>query len=145
MSKDEKNLDPKAEFLVRLFGNVGELEGEELDMLFEAAAPHVDAKEEVQKIAQAVAVRLRERKQKMPAHVESALKATRKQPFESLGTAALRKIVEELKKPMLGSVDDPVLAHRNLKEDEVTEEDREILDELTEELKEDWKDNDEEP
>ncbi len=144
MSKDEKNADPKAEFVVRLFGNADELDREELDMLFEVAAPDVDAKEEVQKIAQAAAAQLRERGQKIPAYLESALKATRKRPFGSLGISALRKIVEELKAPMLGSVDDPVFAHRNLKEDEVTEKDHEILDELNEELKEDWKDDGEE-
>ena len=144
MGNEEKSVDLKNEFLARLFGNASELEGAELDLFFDAAAPELDAKEEVQKIAQAVATQLRENKQKIPAHLERALKVTRKQPFESLGTVALRKIVEELKKPALGSVDDPVFAHRSLKEDDVTEEDGEILDELTEELKEDWKDDDEE-
>jgi hypothetical protein len=44
---------------------------------------------------------------------------------------------------MLDTVDDPVYAYRSLKEDELTEKDQEILDALTEELKEDWQDDDE--
>jgi len=115
MSKDEKNADPEAEFLIRLFGDADEIDREELDMLFEVVAPDLDAKEEVQKIAQAVAARLRERREKLPAHLESALKATKKKPFESLGIAGLRKIVEELKTPMLDTVNDPVFAYRSLK------------------------------
>lgn len=143
MSKDEKTVEPKAEFLVRLFGDADELDREELDMLFEVMAPDVDAKEEVQKIAQAAAAQLRARGQRIPAHLESALKATKKKSFESLGITALGKIVEGLKMPMLDTVDDPVYAYRGLKQDEVTEQDHEILDALTEELKEDWKEDDE--
>jgi hypothetical protein len=78
MGKDQKNADAKAEFLIRLFGAAEELDTEELDMIFEGLAPDVDAKEEVQKIAQAAAARLRERGENIPAHLESALKATKK-------------------------------------------------------------------
>lgn len=147
MAKEDQKVDPKAEFLLRLFGKVDELEGEELDMflmLLEAHAHEVDATERVRMIAQAAAAELRARKEKIPAHLESALRATRNEPFASSSIAVLRKIVESLNQPILASVNDPVFAHRNLKEDEVTDNDRKILDGLAEELQQDWQNIDDE-
>ena len=44
---------------------------------------------------------------------------------------------------MRGPVHDPAFAYRSLREDEVTEQDRDILNELEEALKEDWSDDEE--
>ena len=54
----------------------------------------------------------------------------------------LRKIVDQVLEPVRGPVDDVAFAYRSLKEDEVTEGDRAILDELEDELKDDWSEDD---
>ena len=48
----------------------------------------------------------------------------------------LNKIVDQVLQPARGPVCDPAFAYRGLKEDEVTEQDLDILNELEEELKE---------
>lgn len=73
-----------------------------------------------------------------------ALAATREQSsLEKSSTSTLRKIVNQLVNPTLGPVHDPAFAYRNLKEEELADRDREILDELKAELKQDWSDKEE--
>jgi hypothetical protein len=144
MSRDDQKLDPRVEFLVRLFGDIDELEGEELDLLFETVAPEEDATAKLHRFAENAAGQFRLKKQTPPEHVQSALTATGKQrSVEKSSISTLREIVDQLVKPTLGPVHDPAFAYRNLEEGEITDEDRKILDQLEDELKQDWSDKEE--
>jgi len=49
----------------------------------------------------------------------------------------LRQIVDKLKGPVRGPVSDPAFSYRN-RAGELNDSDQAVIDELTEELKEDW-------
>ena len=139
MSKEGKKCDPAGDFLDRLFGNVDELAGEDLDILFETVAPGEEAAQQIWELAEKAAVEYRKQHKIPPEHVQSALAATRKETsLAGAEDSTLRKIVDQVLQPVRGPVHDPAFAYRSLKEDEVTEKDRAILDELEGELKEDW-------
>jgi len=139
MSKEDKGYDPAGDFLDRLFGDVGELAGEELDLLFETVAPGEDAAARVRAQAEKAAVEYRKQNKIPPEHVQSALAATRQETsLAGAKTSTLRKIVDHVLQPVRGPVYDPAVAYRSVKEDEVTDKDREILDALEGELEEDW-------
>ena len=142
MSKENRKSDPPGDFVDRLFGNVEELAGEDLDILFEAVAPGEDVAERVWALAEEAAVTYRQQNQIPPDHVQRALVATRKGTSPA-GAAVLHKIVDHVLQPVRGPVNDPAFAYRGLKEDEVTEQDRDILNELQQELKENWSDEEE--
>ena len=144
MSKENQKSDPAGEFLNRLFGDVAELAGEDLDILFETVAPGEDAAERVSGLARKASVEFRKQNKVPPEHVQRARAATR--PGTSLAGAdksMFHKAVDNVLQPVRGPVHDPAFAYRGLREDEVTEQDRDILDQLEGELREDWSDDEE--
>ena len=142
MSKENQKCDLAGDFLDRLFGNVDELAGEDLDILFETVAPEEDTAGRVRALAEKAAVEYQKQNKITPEHVRSALAATRQgASLAGADKSTLHKIVDQLLQPVRGPVHDPAFAYRSLKEDEVTEQDRDILNELEEELKENWLDD----
>ena len=144
MSKEKQKCDPAGDFLDRLFGNVDELAGEDLDILFETVAQGEDTAKRIWALAEKAAIEYRKQNDIPPEHVQRALAATR-QGNSLAGTdkSMLNKIVDQVLQPARGPVCDPTFAYRGLKEDEVTEQDLDILNELEEELKENWSDGEE--
>jgi len=136
--KQPKNV-PEVEFLDKLFGDVTELNDDELDLLYEAVAPAEDACAALHDLAEQAAVKLRKAGKVPPDHVQAILRATRTQTsLEGTQTPVLKRIVESLKTPLLGPVGDLAFSHRNLKD--ITEKDKAALEELSQELNEDWED-----
>ena len=144
MSKKTPKCDLAGDFLDRLFGNVDELASEDLDILFETVAPEEDTARRIRALAEKAAGEYQKQNKITPEHVRSALAATRQgTSLAGADKSTLRKIVGQLLQPVRGPVHDPAFAYRSLKEDEVTEQDRDILNELEEELKKDWLDDEE--
>ena len=144
MSKENEKCDPAGDFLDRLFGNVDELAGEDLDILFETVAPGEDAAERVFTLAKKAAIEYQKENKMPPEHVLSALAATGQgTSLAGVDKPTLRKIIDRVLQPVRGPVNDPAFAYRNLKEGEVTEQDRDILNALEKVLKENWSDDEE--
>jgi|ERR1017187_269138 hypothetical protein len=134
---------PEQELLDRLFGDVTQLNDEELDALYEAVAPQDDPRERIHRLAEQAAVTYRQRNQLPPEHVKAALDATRTQTtLEGTTRSGLKRIVDALKPPVRGPVGDPSFAFH--KRTELTDDDRRILDEQAKELADDWEEKDEE-
>ncbi|MGD0580945.1 MAG: hypothetical protein ABSC08_18715, partial [Bryobacteraceae bacterium] len=74
--KQPKNV-PEVEFLDKLFGDVTELNDDELDLLYEAVAPAEDACAALHDLAEQAAVKLRNAGKVPPDHVQAILRATR--------------------------------------------------------------------
>jgi len=122
------------EFLQRLFGEVTELNDEELDLLYSSVAPGQSPTESLYLIAERAATHYRKQGKVPPEHVQAALAATRPQPTPG---ETKQSFLEKLAAPFTGPVSDPAFAHRGLKE--ITAEDRDILERLSDELRQDWK------
>jgi len=138
MAKNEpKGRIKKPSLVERLFGELTDLTDEEIDFLYDAFSHEESAAEAVYRIAEAAAVEYRKKNLPVPDHVQAAIQTTR--PLSSLNGAkpgVLQKLVEKLDKPVAGPVSDLMYAWR--KRTELTEGDRAILDNLTDELQEDW-------
>ena len=144
MSKENEKRDPAGDFLNRLFGNVDELAGEDLNILFETVAPGEDAEERVCSLARKAAVEFRKQNKIPPEHVQHARAATRQgTSLAGADKSMLHKVVDKVLQPVPGPVHDPAFAYRGLRADEVTGQDRDILDQLEGELTEDWSDDEE--
>ena len=132
----------EAEFLDRIFGDITELGDEELDSLYESVAPGENASAAMRALAEQSAAQYRKAGKVSPVHVDAALQATRKNvSLEGAKAPLLKRIVECLKPPTLGPVGDLSYSYRN--RENVTEDDKQALDELAGELNEDWEDEDE--
>jgi len=138
-NQDLRKEKRQAEFFERLFGEVTELSDEELDLLYAALAPAETPTEVVHGIAERAAMEYRKLGKVPPEHVQAAIEATQSQTsLQSVKPSLLNRVIQELAAPATGPVTDPVFAYRHLTE--VTAEDKAILDELSEELQQDWKD-----
>jgi hypothetical protein len=140
MPRDNKlnQPDPERDLLDRLFGAPDEMADEDLDMLFEALAPGTDPAAIVHRIAEEAAVEYRIKNQMPPDHVQAALDVTREvKSLDNLAPSRLRQIVDTLTAPFTGAVKDPAYAYRN-RDGELDTNDQGIIDELTDELREDW-------
>jgi hypothetical protein len=144
MPRDKQPNQPDAErdLLDKLFGTPDEMAAEELDMLYEAIAPAKDATAIVHRLAADAAVEYRIQNCLPPDHVQAALDATRDvKSLDNLAPSKLREIVDTLTAPYTGAVKDPAYAYRN-REGELDTHDQGIIDELTDELREDWSGDD---
>jgi hypothetical protein len=73
-----------------------------------------------------------------PDHIQAALDATREvKNLDNLEPSKLRQIVDTLTTPFTGAVKDAAYAYRN-RDGELDTNDQGIIDELTDELREDW-------
>lgn len=134
-----KNNEP--DLLDKLFGDPAELNSEELDLLYSVIATDESPSQAVYEAAERAAVKCRRLGKIPPEHVRSALDATR--AHNRLGETSrpvLKKIIDNLTGPALGPVDDPAFAYRH--KAELSEDDRTILDALTDELSKDWEKDD---
>jgi hypothetical protein len=140
MARDNSHKkNAEAEFLERIFGDLAELGDEELDILFESAAPGENASAVMHAITERAAAQYRKAGKVPPEHVDAALRATRQDAsLEGAKPPLLKRIVESLRPPTLGPVGDLSFSYRNRKD--VTEGDKKALDELAGELNEDWQD-----
>jgi hypothetical protein len=142
MAKENPN-SPEQELFDRLFGDITQLNDEELDALYESVAPPHPAREQIRRIAEQAAVGYRLHQQLPPEHVQTALDATRTQTtLEGTTKSSLKRIVEALKPPVRGPVGDPSFAFQKKKD--LTEADRQILERQVGELAQDWGETDEE-
>lgn len=136
--KQPNQPDPERDLLDKLFGTPDEMADEDLDMLYEALAPDTDPAAIVHRLAEDAAVEYRTQKRIPPDHVQAALDATREvKSLDNLAPSKLRQIVDTLSAPFTGAVKDPAYAYRN-RDGELDNDDQGIIDELTDELREDW-------
>ena len=140
--KQPNQPDPERDLLDKLFGTPDEMLDKDLDMLYEVIAPATDAAAIVHGLAADAAVEYRIQKRLPPDHVQAALDATRDiNSLANLAPTKLRQIVDALSAPYTGAVKDPAYAYRN-REGELDAQDQNIIDELTDELREDWSGDD---
>ena len=140
MPRDNKpnQPDPERDLLDRLFGAPDEMADEDLDMLYEALAPDTNPSAIVHRFAEEAAVEYRTKNQMPPDHIQAALDATREvKNLDNMAPSKLRQIVDTLTAPFTGAVKDPAYAYRN-RDGELDTNDQGIIDELTDELREDW-------
>lgn len=136
--------DPERDLLDKLFGTPDEMADEDLDMLYEAIAPARDAAAIIHRLAADAAVEYRTQNRLPPDHVQAALDATQEvKRLDNLAPSKLRRIVDTLTAPYTGAVKDPAYSYRN-REGELDTHDQGIIDELTDELQEDWSADDSE-
>jgi hypothetical protein len=136
--------DDEPDMLDKLFGDPADLSDEDLDLLYDAVAPGEEPPAAIHRIAEEAAVAYRKRNQVPPDHVQAALDATRQiKSLEEASPSKLCQIVDKLKNPIRGPVYDPAYSYRNLSGD-LNDTDQAIIDELTEELKEDWEEESDE-
>jgi hypothetical protein len=136
--KQPNQPDPERDLLDKLFGTPDEMADEDLDMLYEALAPGTDPAAIVHQLAEETAVDDRTQNRLPPDHVQAALDATREgKSLDNLGPSKLRQIVDALSAPFTGAVKDAAYAYRN-RDGELDTDDQGIIDELTDELREDW-------
>jgi hypothetical protein len=129
---------PERDLLDRLFGAPDEMADEDLDMLYKALAPNTNPSAIIHKLAEEAAVEYRTKNQMPPDHIQAALDATREvKSLDNLAPSKLRQIVDTLTAPFTGAVKDPAYAYRN-RDGELDANDQGIIDELTDELREDW-------
>lgn len=134
----EKPPKQEADILDRLFGEPAALPDDELDVLFTALAPGADPAASIRTAAEAAAVKYRLQNKPPPDHVQAALDATREaKTLDNLPLSKLREIVDAIKAPFAGPIDDPAVAYRN-RDNELDDHDQAIIDALTDELQKDW-------
>ena len=142
--KQSNQPDPELDLLDKLFGTPDEMGDEDLDTLYHAIAPARDAAAMVHRLAADAAVEYRIQDRLPPDHVQAALDATRVvESLNNLAPSKLRQIVDALTAPCTGAVKDPAYAYRN-REGELDKHDQGIIDELTDELRQDWSGDDDE-
>jgi hypothetical protein len=130
--------DPERDLLDKLFGAPDEMADEDLDMLYETLSPDTNPSAIVHRLAEEAAVGYRTKNQMPPDHIQAALDATREvKNLDNLAPSKLRQIVDALTTPFTGAVKDPAYAYRN-RDGELDTNDQGIIDELTDELREDW-------
>jgi hypothetical protein len=130
--------DPERDLLDKLFGAPDEMADEDLDMLYEALSPDTNPSAIVHRLAEEAAVEHRTKIQMPPDHIQAALDATREvKNLDNLAPSKLRQILDTLTTPFTGAVKDPAYAYRN-RDQELDTNDQGIIDELTDELREDW-------
>lgn len=128
---------PEDDFVRRLFGDVAEISDEEVDFLYDSLSSGESASSMVYRAAEKAAIEYRKRGIVPPDHIQAALEATRApKGLEGARESFLKNVIERLGQPVTGPVGDPAYSYRNLKE--MTEKDRQTLDELTEELQRNW-------
>ncbi len=95
-------------------------------------------------IAEAAAVKHRLQGKLPPDHVQAALESAREiKTLDNLAPSKLRQIVDAIKTPFAGPVFDPRYAYRN-RDGELDNDDKAIIDALTEDLQKDWDDEEKE-
>lgn len=144
MPRDMQPIQPDSDrdLLDKLFGTPDEMADEDLNMLYEAIASTTDAAAIVHRLAAEAAVEYRIQNRPLPDHVQAALDATREvKSLDNVEPSKLRQIVDALTGPYTGAVKDPAYAYRN-REGELDTYDQDIIDQLTNELREDWSGDD---
>lgn len=141
--RQPKRPDPDRDLLDKVFGAPDEMPDEDLAMLFEALAPDSDDPPSiVHRLAEGAAVEYRKGSRPLPDHVQAALDATREaKNLDDLGSSKLRQMVDEICLPFTGSVNDAAYAYRN-RDGKLDAEDQVIIDQLTDEVKGEWDDQD---
>jgi len=144
MPRDKKpnQPDPARDLLDKLFGTTDEMTDEDLNMLYEAIAPATDAAAIIHRLAADAAIEYRLQNRPLPDHLQATLDATREvKGLDNVEPSKLRQTVDALSAPYTGAVKDPSYAYRN-REGELDTHDQRIIDELAEELRQDWRGDD---
>jgi hypothetical protein len=134
----DKQPDHEPDLFDKLFGDPAALADDELNMLYEALSPGTDPSAIVHRIAEEAAVEYRKQNRMPPDHVQATLDATREiRSLDNAKLPILRQIVDAIKAPFVGSVNDPALAYRN-RDGVLDKDDQAIMDGLADELRQDW-------
>lgn len=136
MSKKSDRRRPEFDFLESLFGNLNELQGDDLDVVFEVVSQDDVPAATVQALAKKASREYRNRDEVPPPHVKAATVGTggsKAQPK----ARSVASIVEGLLAPERGPVNNPAFAWRNRAGD-LGEKDQEIVEDLEGELRKDW-------
>jgi hypothetical protein len=135
--KARKRAEEIAVFTEKLFGRVEEMREEEVDALYEEFAGGEDAAKLLYDLASKAAQQYRLKGGQVPLHVQAALDATRQDAdLERCKPSKLREIIENVTALFRGPVREISYAYRTKKG--FCEKDRQILDDLAEEVKKDW-------
>lgn len=141
----DKQPNQEPDILNNLFGDPAELADDELDLLYSALEPGSDPAAAVRGIAKAAAVKYRLQNKMPPDHVQAALDATREiNTIDNMPPSKLRQIIEGIKAPFTGAVHDHAFAYRN-RDGDLDNNDQAIIDDLADELEEDWGDGEKGP
>lgn len=139
----DKLPNQEPDILDSLFGDPAELADDDLAVLYEVLAPGTDPAATIRGFAESAAVRYRTQSKMPPDHIQAALDGTREaETLDNASPSKLRQVVDSIKAPFTGAVSDPAFAYRN-RDGELDKEDQAIVDDLTDELQQDWGDGDE--
>src|SRR6266699_3071134 len=130
--------DYEPDLFDKLFGDPAVLTDDELNMLYGALSPGTEPPAIIRRIAEEAAVEYRKQNRMPPDHVQATLDATREiRSLDDAKVPVLRQIVDAIKAPFAGPVNDPALAYRN-RDGALDKDDEAIMDSLTDELRQDW-------
>ena len=136
MTNKNDHRSPEFEFLENLFGNLNELRGDDLDIVFEVVSHVEDPAAAVQALARKASREYRERDEVPPPHVKAATAGTRGSKAQPEPRSAT-SIVKDLLVPERGAVSDPAFAWRD-RAGELGAKDQKIVEDLEGELRKDW-------
>lgn len=136
MSNKSDRRRPEFEFLEDLFGNLNELQGDDLDIVFEVVAQDEDPAATVQALAKRTSREYRHRDEVPPPHVKAAISGSRARKAAPK-PSSVASLVDGLLAPDRGAVNNPAVAWRN-RAGELGETDQEIVEDLEDELRKDW-------
>jgi hypothetical protein len=141
MSGDEKHKKDAEEELARLaeslMGDMAETDEYEVEELYQEFSQGKDPAMTIRELASKAAQKHRLANRPAPVHVQSALDATRQGDLNSMKPSVLKTIIDQVLRPTRSAVHSAAPAYRNRKD--VTARDIEIVEELSSELEEPWK------
>ena len=136
MTNKNDHRSPEFDFLENLFGNLNELQGDDLDIVFGVVSQVEDPAAAVQVLARKASREYRKRDEVPPPHVKAAVTGTRGSKAQSEPRSAT-SIVKDLLVPERGAVSDPVFAWRD-RAGKLGAKDQKIVEDLEGELRKDW-------
>ena len=137
MSGTNDRPEPTIEFLEKLFGNMEDLSGEDLDTVFELVSQDRNPIATLHALAKRASKESRQRDEIPPPHVKAVIAGTSERD-SSKDRAPLSDVIDSLLTPSRGPVGDIAFAYRGRSEANLSPEDQEVVDSLEEELREDW-------
>ena len=136
MTNKNDRRSPEFDFLEDLFGNLNELRGDDLDIVFEVVSQVENPAGAVQALARKASREYRKRDEVPPPHVKAAIAGTRDSKAQPEPRSAT-SIVRDLLVPERGAVSDLAFAWRD-RADKLGAKDQKIVEDLESELRKDW-------
>ena len=137
MSRANDRPSPADEFLAKLFGNIEELTGEDLDTVFRLVSHDTNPTATLRALAKKASREFRRRDEVPPPHVKAVLAGTLEGQNSKEGHL-ISDIIDGLLTPSTEPVRDIAFAYRGRSEAKLKPEDQKVVDSLEEELRQDW-------